>query len=55
MMSDWSYVIVLVVIIGAAFYVMRRFTHAPSSGNQALVHLIQTISHQFKTFIESGF
>lgn len=39
MMSDWSYVIVLVVIIGAAFYVMRRFTHAPSSGNQAMEQL----------------
>ena len=39
MMSDWSYVIVLVVIIGAAFYVMRRFTHAPSSGKQAMEQL----------------
>ena len=39
MMSDWSYVIVLVVIIGAAFYVMRRFNHAPSSGNQAMEQL----------------
>lgn len=39
MMSDWSYVIVLVVIIGAAFYVMRRFTQAPSQANQAMEQL----------------
>ena len=39
MMSDWSYVIVLAVIIGAALYVMRRFTQAPSQANQAMEQL----------------
>ena len=39
MNTDWTYVIVLAGIIGAAFYVMRRFSHAPPQGNQAMEQL----------------
>ena len=39
MNTDWTYVIVLAGIIGAAFYVMRRFSHAPAQGNQAMEQL----------------
>lgn len=39
MMSDWSYVIVLAVMIGAAFYVMRRFNQAPSQATPAMEQL----------------
>lgn len=39
MNTDWTYVIVLAGIIGAAFYVMRRFSSAPPQGNQAMEQL----------------
>lgn len=39
MNTDWTYVIVLAGIIGAAFYTMRRFSNAPAQGNQAMEQL----------------
>jgi DNA recombination protein RmuC len=39
MNTDWTYVIVLAGVIGAALYVMRRFSNAPAQGNQAMEQL----------------
>jgi len=39
MNTDWTYVIVLAGVIGAAFYAMRRFSNAPAQGNQAMEQL----------------
>jgi len=39
MNTDWTYVIVLAGVIGAALYAMRRFSNAPAQGNQAMEQL----------------
>ena len=35
MNSDWTYPIVLAIIIGVALYIMRRFSHQPEPSGQA--------------------
>jgi len=39
MNTDWTYVIVLAGVIGAAFYAMRRFSNVPAQSNQAMEQL----------------
>ncbi len=39
MNSEWTYPIVLGIIIGAALYIMRRFANQPSASGQALEQL----------------
>ena len=51
MNTDWTYVIVLAGIIGAAFYAMRRFSHAPAQANQAMEQLeekLERISREMR-------
>ena len=43
MNTDWTYVIVLAGIIGAAFYVMRRFASTQPQGYQAMGSLRKSL------------